>query len=122
MNAIVPDTFQGAVILSVIDFFLSFIIISGIGFVLSLFPLLNRASAAFSGKPVKEEKKAVVKKSEAAKLAVATDELDDMAAIAAAVYVAMDGAPHQIINIEPSISGAWVAGGRLAHHASHVKR
>ena len=122
MNAIVPDTFQGAVILSVIDFFLSFINISGIGFVLSLFPLLNRASAAFSGKPVKEEKKAVVKKSEAAKPAVATDELDDMAAIAAAVYVAMDGAPHQIINIEPSISGAWVAGGRLAHHASHVKR
>lgn len=122
MNAIVPDTFQGAVILSVIDFFLSFIIISGIGFVLSLFPLLNRASAAFSGKPVKEEKKAVVKKAEAANPAVAADELDDMAAIAAAVYVAMDGAPHQIINIEPSISGAWVAGGRLAHHASHVKR
>ena len=122
MNAIVPDTFQGAVILSVIDFFLSFIIISRIGFVLSLFPLLNRASAAFSGKPVKEEKKAVVKKAEAANPAVAADELDDMAAIAAAVYVAMDGAPHQIINIEPSISGAWVAGGRLAHHASHVKR
>ena len=42
MNAIVPDTFQGAVILSVIDFFLSFLIISGIGFVLSLFPLLNK--------------------------------------------------------------------------------
>ena len=118
----IPNTLQGAIILSVIDFFLSFIIISGIGFVLSLFPLLNRASAAFSGKPVKEEKKSVVKKFEAAKPAVATDELDDMAAIAAAVYVAMDGAPHRIINIEPSISGAWVAGGRLEHHASHAKR
>ena len=49
MNAIVPDTFQGAVILSVIDFFLSFIIISGIGFVLSLFPLLNKAADLFGG-------------------------------------------------------------------------
>ena len=66
MNAIVPDTFQGAVILSVIDFFLSFLIISGIGFVLSLFPLLNKAADLFNGKaahakaakPV--EKKAVV--------------------------------------------------------------
>ena len=122
MNAIVPDTFQGAVILSVIDFFLSFIIISGIGFVLSLFPLLNRASAAFAGKPAKEEKKEVAKKVEAVKPAVVADELDDMAAIAAAVYVAMDGAPHRIIHIEPSISGAWVAGGRLEHHASHAKR
>ena len=122
MNAIVPDTFQGAVILSVIDFFLSFVIISGIGFILSLFPLLNRAAAAFTGKPAKEEKKEVAKKVAAVKPAVAADELDDMAVIAAAVYVAMDGAPHRIINIEPSISGAWVAGGRLAHHASHVKR
>ena len=49
MNAIVPDTFQGAVILSVIDFFLSFLIISGIGFVLSLFPLLNKAADLFGG-------------------------------------------------------------------------
>lgn len=38
----IPDTIQGAIILSVIDFILSFVIISGIGFVLALFPLLNR--------------------------------------------------------------------------------
>lgn len=38
----IPDTVQGAVILSVIDFFLSFIIIGGIGLVLSAFPYLNR--------------------------------------------------------------------------------
>ena len=50
MNAIVPDTFQGAVILSVIDFFLSFLIISGIGFVLSLFPLLNKTADLLNGK------------------------------------------------------------------------
>ena len=124
MNAIVPDTFQGAVILSVIDFFLSFLIISGIGFVLSLFPLLNKAAALFNGKaahakPAKPvEKKAAV----AAKPAVAApaQALPEMAAIVAAVAVVMDGAPHHIISIEPSSSGAWVQSGRLAHHGSHL--
>lgn len=42
MSAIIPDTLEGALILSVIDFFLSFVIISGIGVVLALLPLLNR--------------------------------------------------------------------------------
>ncbi|WP_165498347.1 hypothetical protein [Siculibacillus lacustris] len=39
---IVPDTLYGAVLLSVIDFGLSFVMIAGIGIVLALFPLLNR--------------------------------------------------------------------------------
>ncbi|MCR6631694.1 MAG: hypothetical protein NVV74_17530 [Magnetospirillum sp.] len=38
----IPDTLQGAVILSLIDFILSIVVISGIGVVLALFPLLNR--------------------------------------------------------------------------------
>lgn len=38
----IPDTVQGAIILSAIDFFLSFIIIGGIGVVLACFPYLNR--------------------------------------------------------------------------------
>ena len=125
MNAIVPDTFQGAVVLSVIDFFLSFLIISGIGFILSMFPLLNKAADLFSGKaahakaakPV--EKKTVVAARPAA--ATSAQELPEMAAIAAAVAVVMDGAPHHIISIEPSPSGgAWVQSGRLAHHGSHL--
>jgi hypothetical protein len=37
-----PDTVYGAVLISVIDFFLSMAIITGIGVVLALFPLLNR--------------------------------------------------------------------------------
>ena len=41
----IPNTLQGAIILSVIDFFLSFIIIAGIGVVLALFPYLNRLGA-----------------------------------------------------------------------------
>lgn len=39
---IVPDTLTGAILLSLIDFFLSFVMISGIGVVLALFPLFNR--------------------------------------------------------------------------------
>jgi hypothetical protein len=39
---LIPDTLQGAFILSAIDFVLSFIIIGGIGVVLAAFPHLNR--------------------------------------------------------------------------------
>jgi hypothetical protein len=42
---IVPDTVQGAILLSIIDFFLSIVMIVGIGGVLALFPLLNRLGA-----------------------------------------------------------------------------
>ncbi|HOB62815.1 MAG TPA: hypothetical protein PKI41_11960 [Candidatus Competibacteraceae bacterium] len=38
----IPDSVYGAILLSVIDFFLSFVMIAGIGVVLSLFPYLNR--------------------------------------------------------------------------------
>ena len=37
-----PDSIYGAVLLSVIDFFLSIAMISVIGVILALFPLLNR--------------------------------------------------------------------------------
>ena len=124
MHAIVPDTFQGAVILSVIDFFLSFVIISGIGVVLSFFPVLNRV-AAFVGAPKPgasdTKAKAKVKTTSTAPKANPAGSSEDIAAIAAAVYVAMEGAPHRIINIEPSRSrSAWVVGGRIAQHSSHI--
>ena len=120
MTAIVPDTLQGALIVSVIDFFLSFLIISGIGFVLSMFPLLNRAArlivsywsapATVDIKPVHDDKPDQVI-------------LDDIAALTAAVFVVMNGAPHRIINIEPSQRRAsWVAEGRIAQHGSHAQR
>lgn len=38
----IPNTVTGAVILSVIDFILSFVIISGIGVILALLPSVNR--------------------------------------------------------------------------------
>jgi hypothetical protein len=118
MTAIVPDTMQGALIVSVIDFFLSFLIISGIGFILSLFPLLNRAARFIASwgsvtapvdiKPARDDK----------------SELDDdIAALSAAVYVVMAGAPHRIINIQASQRrSSWVAEGRIAQHGSHAPR
>lgn len=36
------DSVEGAVLLSIIDFFLSFIFIAGIGVILYLFPWLNK--------------------------------------------------------------------------------
>jgi hypothetical protein len=42
MGMIVPDSIYGAVILSIIDFLLSILMITGIGVVLYLFPLLNK--------------------------------------------------------------------------------
>jgi hypothetical protein len=118
MTAIVPDTMQGALIVSVIDFFLSFVIISGIGVVLAMFPLLNRAALALKGRPPSSAPTPV--KNVDVKPAVAIDLQDDIAAVAAAVLVVMDGAPHRILNIEPSSrSAGWVTGGRAAHHGSH---
>jgi hypothetical protein len=38
----IPNTAEGAVIISIVDFILSFVIISGIGVVLALLPLVNR--------------------------------------------------------------------------------
>lgn len=38
----IPDSVYGAILLSIIDFFLSFVMITGIGIVLALFPYLNR--------------------------------------------------------------------------------
>lgn len=38
----IPDSVSGAVIISIIDFLLSFLIISGIGVVLAVLPLVNR--------------------------------------------------------------------------------
>ena len=87
MNAIVPDTFQGAVILSVIDFFLSFLIISGIGFILSMFPLLNKVADMFGGHKTHAAKpaKPAERKPEAPKSVAIQQPLEDMAAIAAAL-------------------------------------
>jgi hypothetical protein len=111
MTAIIPDTLQGALILSVIDFFASFVIIAGIGAVLALFPLLNRVARVD-----REAKPADVYSEE-----VDLEADDHIAAIAAAVYATMSGA-YRIVHIEPTHRGeGWVAEGRLAHRSSHTR-
>lgn len=113
MAAIIPDTLEGALILSLIDFFLSFVIISGIGVVLALFPLLNRVSQ------VRFRKRPDTATSLDDKVDMEAE--DHVAAIAAAVHEVMVGAAHRIVHIEATQRGAgWVAVGRLAHHRSHA--
>ena len=51
---LVPDTLQGAVLLSVIDFFLSFVMIAAIGFVLAAFPWLDRIAKPGVKAPIEE--------------------------------------------------------------------
>ena len=38
----IPDSVYGAVLISIIDFFLSFLIIAGIGVILAVLPMVNR--------------------------------------------------------------------------------
>ena len=51
---LVPDTLQGALVLSLIDFFLSFVVIAGIGCVLAAFPWLDRMVQPGPTGPTKE--------------------------------------------------------------------
>lgn len=115
MQPIIPDTLQGALILSLIDFVGSFVIIAGIGVVLAGFPLIGRVAKRFekAPRPAPEPPRAAP--------AVAPEEDERLVAvIAAAVHVAL-GKPHRIVHIEPSYGGeVWTAEGRLAHHTSHV--
>ncbi|MBK7354839.1 hypothetical protein [Propionivibrio sp.] len=126
MPTIVPDTVQGALIVSVIDFFLSFLIISGIGIVLSFFPMLNRLAQFVKAAPparTAHDTKAAQGSKVVQKHHVDTEAQDNIAAIAAAVFVVMDGAPHRILKIEPSArTSSWSAEGRIAQHGSHHVR
>lgn len=112
MQAIIPDTLNGAIILSVIDFFLSFLIIAGIGFVLALFPLMNRAVKLAAQA---QDQPTVSPMSEQVDM-----EADDHVAVIAAAVYAMLGT-HRIVRIEPTHRGTeWAAEGRLALHTSHA--
>ena len=116
-TALIPDTLQGALILSLIDFLLSFVIISFIGLLLTGFPLLNRVAAWVT-----------VRRSASA--ATVTTPLpspvvdqgipdEDIAAVMAAISALVSG-EHRILHIEPAQRGVgWLAAGRQAQHLSH---
>ncbi|KAA5597255.1 hypothetical protein [Blastochloris sulfoviridis] len=119
MEAIrLPDTLQGAIILSIIDFFLSFVIIAGIGVVLSLFPLINRIGQK-PAQPAAERDPAPTRP-------VAPDGIPaaHLPVIAAAVH-AVVRAGH-ILRIDGPLPGSsWADQGRarlLAHAAGAASR
>ena len=106
---IIPDTVHGAVLLSVIDFFLSFIVISFIGLVLALFPYLNRTGKSLQATPV------------AVSLMPERDVNAEHAAVIAAAIYAMLGR-RRIVQIAPAAPRGWTAPVRTHLHTSHSPR
>ena len=108
----IPDSVQGAILLSVIDFFLSFVVISGIGVVLALFPYLNRLNTKLQGTPV------------SVSVMPERDQYAEHAAVIGAAVFAMLGA-HRLVRIgEAPGRGAagWTAQIRSRLHTSHAPR
>jgi hypothetical protein len=93
---LIPDSIYGAVLLSVIDFFLSFVVISFIGFVLALFPYINRTGKALQATPV------------AVSVMPERDVNAEHAAVIAAAIYATLGARRRIVRIgEPRPTAGW---------------
>jgi divalent metal cation (Fe/Co/Zn/Cd) transporter len=117
MTPLIPDTLQGALILSLIDFLLSFVIISFIGILLTGFPLLNHLAAWLAARRSASVAVPVVSKS-----APVTDQdipPEDVAAIVAAITAVMG--EHRILHIEPAQhGGGWSSLGRQVQHQSHL--
>jgi hypothetical protein len=112
MDITVPDTLHGAFLLSIIDFFLSFIVISFIGFVLAAFPLLNRAGPNLTAKIQQQPPLQDLRED------VDMTANDHIAAISAAVAAVMGA--HRIVRIDQGRHDpAWLAEGRAAQHGSH---
>jgi hypothetical protein len=112
MNILVPDTLNGAILISIIDFFLSFVVISFIGFVLAMLPLLNQLGPGIAAR-IQHQMPPLL-----APEAVDMIEDDDAAVISGAI-AAIVGA-HRIVHIEPAHhGGAWLGEVRTAHHSSH---
>jgi hypothetical protein len=123
MTPLIPDTLQGAFILSLIDFLLSFVIISFIGLLLTAFPLLNRVAGWFDARRTapKATVAAPQPQPQPQPQSVASQDTpeEDIAAIMAAI-AAMVGGEHRILHIEPAQHGVgWLAAGRQAQHLSH---
>ena len=111
MNILVPNTLNGAVLVSIIDFFLSFVVISFIGVVMAMLPLLNRLGSGVAANSQRETPPISVR--EAVDVSA-----DDLAVISGAI-AAIVGA-HRIVHIEPAhAGGAWQSEVRAAHHSAH---
>lgn len=108
----IPDSVQGAILLSVIDFFLSFVVISGIGGVLALFPYLNRLNTKLQGTPV------------SVSVLPERDQYAEHAAVIGAAVFAVLGA-HRLIRIGEApgrTAAGWTSQIRSRLHTSHAPR
>ena len=108
----IPDSVQGAVTLSVIDFFLSFVVISGIGFVLALFPYLNRVGSKLQETPV------------SISVVPERDQYAEHAAVIGAAVFAMLGT-HRLVHIREApqrTAAGWTSQIRSRLHTSHAPR
>jgi hypothetical protein len=104
---LIPDSTYGAILLSLIDFFLSFVVIAFIGFVLALFPHLNRTKA-LQATPV------------AVSVMPARDENAEHAAVIAAAIYATLGVRHIVHIGEARPSSSWTSEYRMRVHTSHA--
>jgi len=116
MTPLIPDSLQGALILSLIDFLLSFFVISFIGVLLTGFPLLNRIADWVALRRSVAPEVAAVPPAPVADQGIPDE---DIAAVMAAIS-AMVGGEHRILHIEPTQHGVgWLAAGRQAQHQSY---
>src|SRR5512147_706885 len=109
-TGLIPDSVYGAVLLSVIDFFLSFIVISFIGFVLAAFPYLSRLVITKAEVPV------------VFSVMPERDQSAEHAAVIAAAVYAMLGA-RRLVYLGEAVPGrGWTAELRSRLHTSHMPR
>src|SRR5512144_601094 len=102
---LIPASVYVAVLLRIIDFFLSFVVISFIGVVLALFPYLNRTGKALQATPV------------AVSVMPERDVNAEHAAVIAAAIYTMLGARRRIVGIgegRPAAGWAFRARTRVA--------
>ena len=108
----IPDSVEGALLLSVIDFFLSFVVISGIGVVLALFPYLNRLRSKLQETPV------------SISVVPDRDQNAEVAAVIGAAVFAMLGA-HRVVRVREApgrTTAGWTSQIRSRLHTSHAPR
>ena len=135
----IQDNVHGALLISAIDFLLSFIIIGGVGVILSLFPLLNRLNKASGAPPPgAPHRGSVPPGSGSASGSPATSPSGRSAATAgihpglsdqqlvvllsAAAYEAL-GTPVRVFSVRPLTAkdGNWAAQGRQALQSHRLK-
>jgi len=135
----IQDNLHGALLISAIDFILSFVIIGGIGVILSLFPLLNRfGKEDDKGSPVKPGERASLKEPGSAAPLIATKSTQStptggmmhpgitdqqlVVLLTAAACEAL-GEPVRLDRFQPlaATDGNWAAQGRHELHSHRLK-